>query len=245
MVNPNETTFFPLGDSSFIIKVGNSISVDSHKRIRAWTCAFQSEIIEGIVEVIPAYNELLILYDPLLIHFTDLLSTLKEIEKKINLNELPSASVVHIPVCYEDDFAPDIELVAETNNLTKNEVIELHSSVEYLVYMLGFTPGFCYLGGLDSRIITPRKDTPRLHVEAGSVGIAGNQTGVYPIDSPGGWQLIGKTPVPLFDPKREPIFLIEAGNYIKFDPITKVEYFELSNLIKMGKYSIRKESKHA
>jgi inhibitor of KinA len=243
-LKPNEFTYFPLGDSSFLIKVGNEISVECHKLIKALVLAINQEKIKGVSELIPAYNELLLIYNPLEINYTKLIDTLKDIEKKLNPDNLPPSTIIHIPVCYETEFAPDLEIVAEKNNLTKNEVIKLHSSIEYLVYMLGFTPGFCYLGGMDARIATQRKESPRKIVEAGSVGIAGSQTGIYPIDSPGGWQIIGKTPINLFDTEREQPFLIEAGNYIKFDSITKTEFDQISDLIKSGNYFIRKESKH-
>jgi len=242
-LKPNDFTYFPLGDSSFLIKVGNEISLECHKLIRALVLAINKEKIEGVVELIPAYNELMLIYNPLEINYTKLIDTLKEIEKNLNPDSLPPSTIIHIPVCYETEFAPDLEIVAEKNNLTKNEVIKHHSSIDYLVYMLGFTPGFCYLGGMDSRIVTPRKESPRKVVESGSVGIAGNQTGIYPIDSPGGWQIIGKTPIKLFDTERDNPFLIEAGNYIKFDSITLAEFDQISDLIKIGNYAIRKESK--
>jgi len=242
-LKPNEFTYFPLGDSSFLIKVGNEISLECHKLIRALVLAINQEKIKGVLELIPAYNELMLIYNPLVINYTKLVEKLKEIEKNLNPDNLPPAKLIHIPVCYESEFAPDLEIVAEKNNLTKNEVIKLHSSIDYLVYMLGFTPGFCYLGGMDARIATPRKESPRKMVEAGSVGIAGNQTGIYPIDSPGGWQIIGKTPIKLFDSEREQPFLVEAGNYIKFDSITKKEFHQISDLIKSGIFAIQKESK--
>lgn len=233
--------YFPLGDSSFLIKVGDSISIDCHKRIRALLIDINKAKIKGVVELIPAYNELMLIYNSTEITYTKLIDKLKEIEKTLNSDKLPATTLIHIPVCYEKEFAPDLEIVAKTNNISQNKVVSIHASIEYLVYMIGFTPGFCYLGGMDTKISISRKESPRQVIEAGTVGIAGNQTGIYPIDSPGGWQLIGKTPVKLFDTERNPEFLIEAGNYIKFNPITKLEFEEISSLIRKDNYEIRKE----
>ena len=233
--------YLPLGDSAFIIKVSNIISIDVHKQIRALVTEINKSKIDEIIELIPAYNELMIIYNPLEIKYNLLIDRLKEIENKLNLVDLPYPVLIHIPVCYDIEFAPDIEIVAKTNNLSQQEVIQIHSSVEYLVYMLGFTPGFCYLGGMNNRISTPRKESPRQIIESGSVGIAGNQTGIYPIDSPGGWQIIGKTPLALFDPDRKPEFLIEAGNYLKFDAISKSQYDEIKILVEKGKFQIKRE----
>ena len=217
--------YHPLGDSAFLIKMGNDISKDIHQKVRAFQVLIHKKRIAGIIELIPAYNELLVCYKPEKIYFKDLLNELKNIEHNIDIAKLPKPKIIHIPVCYDSKFAPDLRIVAQKNKLSSNDVIKIHSSGTYLIYMLGFTPGFCYLGGLDSKIATPRKDNPRERIEAGSVGIAGNQTGIYPIDSPGGWQIIGKTPLKLFNPEKENPFLVEPGNYIKFDPITQDEFY--------------------
>ncbi len=131
---------------------------------------------------------------------------------------------MEIPVCYGNKFGPDMENVQKAHGLTMEQVILLHSTPEYLIYMIGFTPGFAFLGGLDEKLYTPRLATPRMHVPEGSVGIANNQTGMYPIASPGGWQLIGKTPLKLFAPDRANPFLYKAGDKIKFKPISQIEY---------------------
>ena len=123
--------------------------------------------------------------------------------------------VYEIPVCYGGEYGPDLENIAEHAGLSVEEVIKIHSSRDYLIYMLGFLPGFCYLGGLDERIHTPRLANPRIKISAGSVGIGGSQTGIYPLDSPGGWQLMGMTPVKTYDPEREVPILVEAGDYIR------------------------------
>ncbi|HHY76979.1 MAG TPA: 5-oxoprolinase subunit PxpB, partial [Clostridiales bacterium] len=149
------------------------------------------------------------------------------------------AKVVEIPTIYGGEYGPDIEFVAQHNNLTVDEVIEIHSSRNYLIYMLGFTPGFPYLGGMSEKIETPRLKTPRTKIPAGSVGIAGKQTGIYPIDSPGGWQLIGRTPVKLYDPLADPPVLLNAGDYVRFVPIDEKEYKSILKQVEENKYKVK------
>lgn len=139
-------------------------------------------------------------------------------------SEPRTSSIKEVPVCYGGEFGPDLEEVAAHHVLDIEEVIQLHCIPLYQVYMIGFTPGFAYLGGLDERLHTPRKNEPRKKVLAGSIGIADQQTGIYPIDSPGGWQLIGRTPLRVFDPDRETPFLIQAGDFVRFRPITEMEF---------------------
>ena len=165
---------------------------------------------------------------------------LYNLEPETDTIELPRSSVIHIPVLYGGDYGPDLQEVADTNNLSPEEVVNIHSAAPYLVYVLGFTPGFCYLGGMDQRIATPRKLTPRLKIPAGAVGIADRQTGIYPIESPGGWQLIGQTPVRLFNPGKKPEFLIEAGDYIQFFPISEDNFNDISEGVKKGVYLVKK-----
>jgi inhibitor of KinA len=234
-------TYFPLGDSTFLIKVGDDISLETHQKIRSLIRAIKDKNIEGIIDLTPAYNEIMISYDSLKLSYIVLLDKIKSIAKGLIVSEKVESEIVHIPVCYETDFSPDIEIVAKKNNITVKKVIQIHSSTDYLVYMLGFTPGFCYLGGMSEQISTPRKENPRNKIEAGAVGIAGNQTGIYPIDSPGGWQIIGKTPLRLFDPERSPEFLVEAGNYLKFYPVLKAEFDKIEVLVSEKRYKLKTE----
>ena len=150
--------------------------------------------------------------------------------------EASASRVFEIPVCYGGEYGPDIENIAKHAGLTEEEVIEIHSSKDYLIYMLGFLPGFSYLGGLDERIHTPRLANPRIRIPAGSVGIGGSQTGIYPLDSPGGWQLLGMTPVKTYDPEREDPILFEAGNYIRFVPVSEEEYKQIKEQVENGTY---------
>ena len=235
----------PLGDSAFLIKLGDTISIDINRQINTLVRELAKANIKGIIELIPAYNELMVCYNPLEINYNMLIKQLRHIESNLKNISLPPTLTLHIPVCYESEFAADIDIVANTNHLTKEKLIQIHTATPYLVYMLGFTPGFCYLGQMDKRLSTPRKSLPRLNIESGSVGIAGNQTGIYPIDSPGGWQIIGKTPIKLFAPKRKPEILIQAGNYIKFYSISSTEFNEIKKLIDKDNFELIKEINHA
>ena len=141
-----------------------------------------------------------------------------------------------IPVCYGGEYGPDIQNIADHAGLSVEEVIQIHTSRDYLIYMLGFLPGFTYLGGLDERIHTPRLANPRIRIPAGSVGIGGSQTGIYPMDSPGGWQLMGMTPVKTYDPDREVPILVEAGDYIRFVAIDEDEFHRIKELVDKNEY---------
>jgi KipI family sensor histidine kinase inhibitor len=182
---------------------------------------------QGVEEIIPSYRSLLISYDPRVIGFKDLTDQVKSIEKTLSRGKILEHRRIEIPTLYGGEFGPDLDFVASLHGLTPEEVVRIHSSQDYLVYMLGFTPGFPYLGGNLEEIATPRLKTPRIKVPAGSVGIAENQTGIYPIESPGGWQIIGRTPVNLFNPLRPPHFLLAAGDMVRFIPIDEEQYMDL------------------
>jgi inhibitor of KinA len=230
----------PSGDSAVIIKAGNEISVEINRTIRKLLVLIESENIEGIIDFIPSYNELMICYDPSIIIYSELLDTIRLFGKNIDSVELPESSVIQIPVLYGGEYGPDLIEVASYNNLSTEDVVKIHYSTSYLVYMLGFTPGFCYLGGIDKRISMPRKLTPRLKIPSGAVGIADEQTGIYPIESPGGWQLIGKTPLRLFDPVKINGFFIQAGDYIRFYPINEDQFKYILREVNEGTYKLKK-----
>lgn len=224
------------GDRAVVIEYGQEISVEINSRIRAMTKAIEACEIKGIIEVVPTYCSLIVHYNPIDIDYHILMEQLKKLEKKINDSDICEVRIIEIPTVYGGEYGVDIENVAKNNGLSLEEVINIHSSKEYLVYMLGFTPGFAYLGGMDERIATPRLKTPRIKIDAGSVGIAGSQTGIYPIDSPGGWQLIGRTPLKLYDPYAENPILLRPGDYIKFTRISEEEYLRIKEEIENGKY---------
>ncbi|MFL8672546.1 5-oxoprolinase subunit PxpB [Clostridioides sp. GD02404] len=223
-----KTRYLLSGDKAVVAEFGNEISEDINKKVISFMRAIEISNLKGIVtEMVPTYRSLMISYNPLKIDFDSLIERLKKIENNLESIELPKPKIHEIPVCYDKVFGIDIENVASHNNLTVDDVIKIHTSRDYLIYMLGFTPGFPYLGGMDERIATPRLEVPRTEIYGGSVGIAGSQTGVYPIDSPGGWQIIGRTPLKLYDENREEQILLRAGDFIKFVPITLDEFIEI------------------
>lgn len=217
-------SFAPRGDNSIQITFGNEIKDEINQEIRKYLFALEKENVPGIIETIPSYCHLNVLYDGEKYYYEEILDGLYKIKEDFSEIDIPEARVVEIPVLYGGEYGPDLEKVAKHNNLSPEEVIKIHSSEKYLIYMLGFTPGFPYLGGMNEKIATPRLREPREKIWAGSVGIAGNQTGIYPIESPGGWQIIGRTPLKLFDINRKPEILLRAGDYISFYPISIEEF---------------------
>jgi inhibitor of KinA len=223
--NPFEKARFrTAGDRGLLVEYGDVIDPLINNKVRSLAIAMGDNPAEGVTEIIPTYRSLLIIYDPSLTRPAELQNKLVALEARLGKIKIPPPRTVEIPVCYGGECGPDIDTVADAHNLTVEEVIELHTEPEYLIYMVGFTPGFPFLGGLSEKLYTPRLETPRTIVPEGSVGIANNQTGIYPVASPGGWQLIGRTPLKLFAPRRRNPFLYQAGDRIKFNPISTDEY---------------------
>ena len=220
----DEVRILTVGDCGVSVEFGQEINLDINHRVTALKMLLKEKGIPGIVETIPTYCSLLIEYDPMVIQYDELVNKLKEYVNQLSDIQLPDKKVVEIPVAYGGEYGPDLKEVAETHGISEEEVIRLHTEPEYPIYMLGFVAGFPYLGGMNKAIATPRKKTPRLKIESGSVGIAGEQTGIYSVESPGGWQIIGRTPIKLYDPERERPVLLEAGQYIKFKAITGEEF---------------------
>ena len=217
------TKIEPFGDVAILLTFGSKVDVKTNKEIVDFVKTLKSLKIKGVLQIIPAYVTVTIQYDFLEISYLELKEKLNSIvvEDKTAYN----TKIIKIPVCYDQIFSKDMNEVMSYSGLSKREIVSLHTSKDYLVYMLGFTPGFFYLGGMDSRLFCPRKKTPRLKIEAGSVGIAGSQTGVYSLDSPGGWQVIGKTPIAIFDKERkDDYFLVNQGDIVRFYEITLEEY---------------------
>lgn len=213
------------GDQGIVMEFGKEINVETNKIIKAMAEKLRRK--REVIEVIPTFCSLLVLYNYKRTTFTKMRTLLEKELTSLKITKEVSRKVHLIPVCYEEPFNMDLQHVAEHAGLSMHEVVELHSSKEYLIYMLGFLPGFAYLGGLDERIHCPRLENPRVKIPAGSVGIGGEQTGIYPLDSPGGWQLIGRTPLHPYDPNRDPSILYEMGDYIRFQPISVEEYYEI------------------
>ena len=218
-----------VGDCAVSVEFGQEISLEINHKVMALKMVLEREPIRGIVELIPTYCSLLIQYDPMELRYGQLRDRLEALVTQLDEVEMPPKQVVEIPVAYGGEYGPDLGEVARAHNISEEEVIKLHSEPEYPIYMLGFVAGFPYLGGMNKAIATPRKKSPRLKIEAGSVGIAGEQTGIYSVESPGGWQIIGRTPLKLYDVNRNEPVLLKAGQYIKFKPITKEKFRAMEN----------------
>ncbi len=217
----------PCGDSAVTVLIGNTIDETVNRLVSTAFSALQGCLASGVREIVPTYGTLCVHYDPLRISYAQLCAWIKEVTVAEPAEGSRQGKLVRIPVCYGGEYGPDLPFVAQHAGLSEEEIVRRHSEREYLVYMLGFLPGFAYLGGMDGRIACPRLTAPRTHIPAGSVGIAGQQTGIYPIASPGGWQLIGRTPEPLFSLKeKDASFLLSAGDTVCFFPITPEEYRE-------------------
>ncbi|WP_249870410.1 5-oxoprolinase subunit PxpB [Oceanobacillus saliphilus] len=227
------------GDAGLRVQFGETISKETNEKIRSFCMYLEKEKIPGVMEWIPTYTSVSIIYDPYQLLYDALKERVEAVENQLSKIDLPAAEVVKIPVLYGGEKGPDLEQVAQLNGLSEEEVISIHSGSDYLIYMMGFIPGFPYLGGMSEKIATPRLSTPRSAIPAGSVGIAGEQTGIYPLESPGGWQIIGQTPLKLYNPDQESPILLRAGNYIRFVPITSEEYHTIASEIEAGSY-IRK-----
>jgi len=231
----------PSGDCAITVEFSDSISEEINRRIRFFYENIRNKNIKGITDIVPTFRSVLILYNPKLLSYQTLCTQLKVYLDDSSSIVNNKKRIVTIPVCYEDEYGPDLDFVAEHAGLSKDEVIKIHSSKDYLVYMLGFLPGFPYLGGLDERIFTPRLSVPRVQIRAGSVGIGGEQTGLYPLASPGGWQIIGTTPVKAYNPQKTQSIPYEAGDYIRFSPISKARFLEIENEEQQGIYEFQIE----
>jgi len=221
--------FQAASDQSLLVYFGDAISLDAHERVRRLLLSLDSRPVVGIRNLHPAYCSLLVDFDALRLSHGELEAILREYLERLDAVPLPSPRELEIPTCYGGEFGPDLDEVAALHGMTPDRVIELHASVTYLVYFLGFVPGFAYLGELPATLATPRLAAPRRSVPAGSVGIAGNQTGVYPFATPGGWRLIGRTPIAMFRPDRGDMSFLSIGDRVRFTPISAARFAELQN----------------
>jgi len=213
----------PLGDSAVLLQLGDEINPALNQRVHGLNVLLQANALAGILETVPAYSTLLIHYDPLTLTFDQVTDWVRERMTQLDDAYHRTPRKLEVPVRYGGASGPDLETAASSLGISSADVIRIHSEREYSVYMMGFTPGFPYMGTLDERLILPRLQTPRTLVRAGTVAIAGSQTGIYPLDSPGGWHLIGWTPLTLFDPSSDIPFLFSAGDVVNFIPLEPLE----------------------
>ncbi|MFC0604437.1 5-oxoprolinase subunit PxpB [Winogradskyella pulchriflava] len=226
-------------EHSILIKWPEIINENNLKSILKFKNGIEKKHIKEKVEIIITYSSILIIYKFTIDNINDEIFKLKSIFKRQNKTDVIDSSVWEIPVCYDTEFGVDLEGFSKQKKLSKDAIIELHSGRIYTVYFIGFLPGFLYLGGLDSRLFFDRKSTPNLNVKKGSVAIGGEQTGIYPQDSPGGWHIIGKTPISLFNSDQNPPCAIKPGDKIKFKSISKLEYLDIEKRIRNSKFQIK------
>ena len=227
---------FPLGDNALTIELGNRITAETNDRVLRLARFFDLNCFEGLIEIVPAYSSLSVFYDVSFVrrNFPDFPTAFEAIKnftenalQNLDVLEKNKPRLVEIPICFDEKYALDLDSVAALHNLNRSEVIGIFLAPTYRVYMLGFLPGFAYMGEVDDRINTPRKQVPRFKVPKGSVGIAGKQTGIYSLASPGGWQIIGKTDIELFTPEAESPAFLQAGDLVKFYAVNKLSRCKL------------------
>ena len=238
MTTERQPVFLPSGDRAFVVEFGTEINPDVNALVHRATSAIERAELDGVIELVPTYRSLVVHYEPSLAHPDDLQDAIQSLDLT-EPAESGGQRIVEIPTLYGGEFGPDIGFVAENAGMSESEVIAIHSGADYLVYAMGFSPGFPYLGGLDPRLNTPRLTTPRTLIPGGSVGIAETQTGAYPVASPGGWQLIGRTPLKLFEPESDPPAIINAGDRVRFVQLADENAFlEIEERVRNGSYSI-------
>jgi len=237
--------FTPLGDQAVRVQFADphgAPSIGISRRIRAFCRAIEKNNLPGVVEWIPAYVTVAVVYRPREIAYSQLVSALDRIEQTLNIDRLVPGDCVVIPTLYGGECGPDLVHVAQVCGLMAQEVVLIHSSQTYHVHMIGFAPGFGYLGVLPEALQMPRRSSPRQTVPAGSVAIAGSQTGIYSIETPGGWNIIGRTPLTLYNVERAPASLLEAGDSVRFTSVTWEEYDAISRAVAAGDYEVCREA---
>ena len=242
-LKPGGMRFLSAGERGLVVELGYEVSLEINAQVRALAFVLAAARIPGLVEVVPTYRSLGLEYDPLTISFDEVEQRVREVAARIDPEILPVLKLIRVPTVYGGIYGPDLPFVAEHAGLSEAEVIRLHTQPTYHVYMIGFTPGYTYLGGLPERLHTPRLDSPRLKVPKGSVGIGGSQTGIYPVESPGGWRIIGRTYLTLFDPSGEIPTPIQPGDTVQFVPITETEYLAASREPRLESREQRAESR--
>ena len=235
--------FRNLGDSALLVVAGNSVSPPINSQVRGLITEIREKDWPGILEMVPSYSSLVIHFNPLVLSVSAIESLICDVWDLAATVEEKNVKIISIPTLYGGNFGPDIDEVSELTGFSTEEVIEKHSGVNYLVYALGFSPGFPYLGGLDESLKCARLSSPRLNVPAGSIAIADLQTGIYPVASPGGWRIIGRTPIKIFDPLRNSPSIIDPGDFIKFEPLDDEKmYRDIENQVTEDIFEIEVKS---
>lgn len=228
------------GERGLVVELGDEVDDALNARVHALARAVAARLGAEVLELVPTYRSLLVVHDPLRVSRARLAARIAELLEGLPVDASPGAArLVRIPACYGGPFGPDLDAVAELHGLGARELVDLHAGPGYLVHMLGFTPGFPYLGGMPRRLATPRLDAPRARVAAGSVGVAGEQTGIYPVESPGGWRILARTPLRLFDPRAQDPFLLAPGDRVRFEPIGPEEFDAIARAVAAGTYAPR------
>ncbi|CRF50161.1 Allophanate hydrolase 2 subunit 1 [Helicobacter heilmannii] len=233
--------FKPCSEDALLVTLGDLIEPSLNAKVRLLCEKLKVQRLQGVLEIVPAYASLLVVYDPFICSYTHLVEQVQALSLELSTQEEQEVYLVEVPACYE--LGLDLQSVAKQTGLSAAQVIEKHSGRDYLVYCLGFLPGFIYLGGLDPALKLPRLATPRLEVPAGSIGIANEQTGIYPIASPAGWHILAQTPISLYTPTKEPPVSIFAGDYIRYKPISLKESENSQHTLK--RTLVPKDSLHA
>ncbi len=234
--NMYQMRFLPAGDQAMVVEFGQVIDDNINQKVHQLSAWIETRDISGILELLPTFRSLMIYYDPYIIPFAQLKHIIEEFDINAPADENQVKVIHKIPCCYGARFGKDLHDMEKITKLSREEIVAIHSGTDYKIYMLGFLPGFVYLGGLDKRLEAPRLTSPRIKIDPGSVGIGGNQTGVYPLASPGGWRLIGATPLRFYDPDRQEPILCKAGEYIRFVPIGIDDYYDILHMVVKGNY---------
>ena len=233
-----DVKIMPAGDAALVVEFGDIIDENVNAQVHALARKIEEQHIEGIMEVVPTFRSVLVQYDVFVCSYSQIRDVVHSLADNLNVLDKTAKKIVKIPCCYGARFGQDLSDMEKLTGLDRDEIIAIHSATDYKIYMLGFLPGFVYLGGLDKRIEVPRLKTPRVKIRKGAVGIGGNQTGMYPMDYPGGWRLMGATPIDLYDENRETPILLAAGEYIRFVPISILDYYDIRQEILKGTYRL-------
>ena len=228
--------FLPAGDLAVSVELGGEISVEINTRVRALEYLIEQKALPGVVETVPSYSALLVYYDPAVVGYDTLCAQLAMLAEQATTTTMPPAREVELPCCYSGELGPDLDAAAARLELPVDALVRLHAGADYLVYFIGFTPGLPYMTGAPPQLTIPRLDTPRVKVPAGSVAIGGIQCCVYPVDSPGGFWLLGRTPVRLYDPDAVEPILLKPGDRVRFRPIARGEFDDIAARVAAGRF---------